>query len=52
MVGVATVRGPFPAPLHPLLRATSRSLLAQMVKNLPAVQDALWVGEIPWRREW
>ena len=26
-----------------------------MVKNLPAMQEAqfdLWVGKIPWRREW
>ena len=27
------------------------SLVAQMVKNLPAVQEA-WVGKMPWRREW
>ena len=26
-------------------------LVAQMVKNLPAVRDP-WVGKIPWRREW
>ena len=29
--------------------------MAQMVKNLPAMQEAgfdLWVGKIPWRREW
>ena len=26
-----------------------------MIKNLPAVQETwfdLWVGKIPWRREW
>ena len=27
------------------------SLVAQMVKNLPAMQET-WVGKIPWRREW
>ena len=27
------------------------SLVAQMVKNLPAVQET-WVGKIPWRRAW
>jgi len=31
------------------------SLVAQMVKNLPAVQETgfdLWVGKISWRRSW
>ena len=31
------------------------SLLAQMVRNLPAVQKTQfdpWVGKIPWRRKW
>jgi len=31
------------------------SLVAQLVKNLPAVWRPgfdLWVGKIPWRREW
>ena len=31
------------------------SLVAQMVKNLPAVQETRfnpWVGKSPWRREW
>ena len=33
------------------------SLVAQMVKNLPAMQgqipgSGLWVRKIPWRREW
>ena len=27
------------------------SLMAQRVKNLPAMQET-WVGKIPWRREW
>ena len=27
-------------------------LVAQLVKNLPAVQFNLWVGKIPWRRKW
>ena len=26
------------------------SLVTQMVKNLPAIQET-WVGKIPWRRE-
>ena len=26
------------------------SLVAQLMKNLPAMQEA-WVGKIPWRRE-
>ncbi|RJF55595.1 hypothetical protein D4Z76_09300 [Campylobacter coli] len=29
--------------------------MAQMVKNLPAVQETWfdpWVGKIPWRRKW
>ena len=29
--------------------------MAQMVKNLPAMQDTrfdLWAGKIPWRRAW
>ena len=31
------------------------SLVAQLVKNLPAMQETWvwsWVGKIPWRREW
>ena len=31
------------------------SLVAQSVKNLPAVQETgfdTWVGKIPWRRKW
>ena len=31
------------------------SLMAQMVKNLSAVQEPgfdPWVGKIPWRKEW
>ena len=29
------------------------SLVAQMVKNLPAMQEIYpWVRKIPWRREW
>ena len=27
------------------------SLVAQMVKNLPALRET-WVGRIPWRRVW
>ena len=39
MIGVETARGPFPSSLHPLLHATSCSVLAQMVKNLLAMQE-------------
>ena len=31
------------------------SLVAQMVKNLPAIWETWvdhWVGKIPWKREW
>ena len=28
------------------------SPVAQMLKNLPAVQKVPWVGKIPWRMEW
>ena len=28
------------------------SLVAQLVKNLPAMRESSWVGKIPWRREW
>ena len=31
------------------------SLIAQLVKNLPAMQETQfspWVGKMPWRREW
>ena len=37
------------------LCCTGASLVAQMVKNLPAMQDTSfnpWVRKIPWRREW
>ena len=37
------------------LRGKRASLVAHMVKNLPAIQETqLWslVGKIPWRREW
>ena len=30
---------------------TLSSLVAQMVENLPAMQES-WVGKLPWRREW
>ena len=41
-----------------LLENYRASLVAQMVKNLPAMQETgevefdLWVRKIPWRREW
>ena len=31
------------------------ALVAQLIKNLPAMQETLvdsWVGKIPWRRAW
>ena len=28
------------------------SLVAQLVKNPPAIQENPWVGKIPWKREW
>ena len=31
--------------------SSKASLVAQAVKNLPAMQET-WVGKIPWRREW
>ena len=36
--------------LHPYL-LLCRSLVAQLVKNPPAMQEDPWVGKIPWRRE-
>ena len=39
-----------------LLMFSTASLVAQMVRNLPAMQETQvqnpWVGKIPWRREW
>ena len=38
--------------------ASGASLMAQLVKNPPAMQETQeiwfnpWVGEIPWRRKW
>ena len=53
---VCTVPGMYALPwwgsLYHYVRA---SLVAQMVKNLSAVQETgfdPWVGKIPWRREW
>ena len=42
----ACVRGSSDIPL----RGYRASLVAQLVKNLPAMQEP-WVGKIPWRRE-
>ena len=33
------------------LKCSWASLVAQMAKNLPAIQET-WVGKIPWRRAW
>ena len=41
------------APLRPSL-AIGDSLVAQLVKNLPAMQETWfnsWIGKIPWRRK-
>ena len=27
------------------------SLVAQLVKNLPAIRENPWIGKIPWKRE-
>ena len=27
-------------------------MVAQMVKNLPTMQQTPWIGKIPWRRKW
>ena len=38
-----------------LLLEPRASLVAQMVKNLPAMQETRfdpWVGKMPWKREW
>ena len=38
-----------------LLIAHRASLVAQMVKNLPAMRETWvdpWVGKIPWRKAW
>ena len=36
-----------------MMRSDRRaSLVAQTVKNLPAVGSDPWVRKIPWRREW
>ena len=38
-----------------LIKGRGASLVAQSVKNLPAMQETgfnSWIGKIPWRREW
>ena len=40
---------------YPLHYSWASLMVAQMVKNLPAMQETgfdPWVGKIPWRREW
>ena len=43
-------RSPREGICYPLQNSWA-SLMAQMVKNLPIVQE-IWVGKIPWRRAW
>ena len=42
--------------LNKYLLNTNHSLVAQMVKNIPEIQERHWfnpsVGKMPWRREW
>ena len=55
---IALTRRTFVGKLMSLLYSTGNygaSLVAQMVKNLPAVQETWvdpWIGKIPWSREW
>ena len=40
---------------YPLHYSWASLMVAQMVKNLPAMQETgfdPWVGKIPWRRKW
>ena len=39
------------ATISYLTTGNMASLVAQMVKNLPAMHET-WVRKIPWRREW
>ena len=42
-------------PLTEYIHTIGASLLVQMVKNLPAMQETQldpWIGKIPWRRKW
>ena len=53
---------PLPSPGFPQCLSNARyttpagaALVAQMLKNLPAVQEIQvqsWFGKIPWRKEW
>ena len=44
--------GRFPGEgIHYPVQCSWASLVMQMVKNLPAMQE-IWVGKIPWRRVW
>ena len=38
--------------LREFYRQTKASLVTQLVKNPPAMQENPWVGKIPWRRKW
>ena len=41
--------------VSPIVQWFKASLVAQMVKNLPAIRETQvpsWVGKIPWRRKW
>ena len=37
--------------MYVFVKSLRASLVAQMVKNLSAIQET-WVGKIPWRRAW
>ena len=44
----------FSAEEHSIMLLSRASLVAQLVKNLPAMRETWvqpWVGKIPWRRE-
>ena len=48
--GSRLLNSAFKIPLNPSFFSKRVSLVAQLIKNLPAMQDT-WVGKIPWRRE-
>ena len=51
-LGLIPGSGRFPGEgIHYPVQYSWVSLVTQMIKNLPAVQEA-WVEKIPWRRVW